>query len=145
MIYTANWVIIYHLPPIKGTKNNHRLQMFPCLLIYWRACGCPSHKATNVRMHPFIEDLQTLKACSKTFKGTRFIYKRRHHMWGGKIYIPLIPGIKEFIVNREGLDNLSNGEYKSHMFCIFLSWGLPELFVILQNQRRSFIWIHLSV
>ena len=23
MVYTANWVIIYHLPPIKGTRNNH--------------------------------------------------------------------------------------------------------------------------
>ena len=24
MVYTANWVIIYHLPPIKGTRNNKK-------------------------------------------------------------------------------------------------------------------------
>ena len=23
MVYTATWVIIYHLPPIKGTRNSH--------------------------------------------------------------------------------------------------------------------------
>ena len=23
MVYTANWVIIYHLPPIEGTRHNH--------------------------------------------------------------------------------------------------------------------------
>ena len=23
MVYTANWVIIYHLPPIKGTRNSY--------------------------------------------------------------------------------------------------------------------------
>ena len=31
MVYTANWVIICHLPPIRGTRNNHwTYQEFRC-------------------------------------------------------------------------------------------------------------------
>lgn len=71
-------------------------------------------------MHPFIEDLQTLKAFSKRFVDEVYLQKEASYVRGKK-NIPVIPGQEEFIVNSEGLDNLSNGEYKSHMFCIVLS------------------------
>ena len=34
MVYTANWVIIYHLPPIKGTRNSY-------WFFYWKKSARP--------------------------------------------------------------------------------------------------------
>ena len=37
MVYTANWVIIYHLPPIKGTRNSHwpnKSWLIPSICLY---------------------------------------------------------------------------------------------------------------
>ena len=45
MVYTANWVIIYHLPPSKGTRNSYwniapcLFQKKKCLEDYFPWCG----------------------------------------------------------------------------------------------------------
>ena len=75
-LYIANWVIIYHLPPVKGTRNNHEVKKVICFSNWDRYQMGPQQDTTGGISAYGLPD--AAKVGSETVVSTHFYFWKQY-------------------------------------------------------------------